>query len=126
LPWTLPRVFVCQKSLDCSDVLWVFDPESAVFRKADNAILVDENAVRDSAIVEQRRCYAFLIDDGRILGIRRFDEWFGQMRAAVFERDGDEFEVVRCVARVEILPAWQLFAASSPRAPEEEQELLPT
>ena len=47
------------------------------------------------------------------------------MRAAVFERYRDELEVVRCVSRVEILPAWQLFPAASPGAPEEEQKLLP-
>ena len=119
----LARIVTGQEAFDGGDVLGFVDREAAVLRVANEAGFVDQDAVRDNPEIEKRRCQPLLVNDSGVLRRGGLNERLGQFRAAVFECYRDEFEFVGFVAGVEILPAWQLLAASSPRSPEEKQQL---
>jgi hypothetical protein len=65
-----------------------------------------------------------LVRDDRVGRAGGLDEWTGKLAASMFQRDADDFEVVILMSLIEALPPGQLFAASSPGSPEEEQEPL--
>ena len=48
------------------------------------------------------------------------DKWTCRMGTSMLERDRDELDVISLVLRVKLLPPGQLFAAASPRSPEEQ------
>jgi len=65
-----------------------------------------------------------LVGDDRVGCAGGINERASQFTAAVLQRDADNLEVFVLVLLIESLPPGQLFAASSPGPPEEEQQAL--
>ncbi|MEZ4571878.1 MAG: hypothetical protein R2849_16385 [Thermomicrobiales bacterium] len=61
----LSRVLSGEEPLDGRDILRVIDAETSVLGVPDDALFVDEDAIRDSPEIEFRGCQPIFVDDGR-------------------------------------------------------------
>ena len=121
---TRPRIFAAQEPCDDRDILRLVDRETAVFRPADDPMLIDQDAIGDGLEAEERTRDPMLVDDGREHRLRLLDERSGCLSAGVLHGDREQLEGIILALLARALPPGQLLAAASPRAPVGQQQPL--
>jgi len=105
-------------------VLGLADVEAAALDVPDDPVSVDEDGVGDGLTVEELAEDVLRVDDGGEGGSGLFDVGTGLLRALGVDGYGKDFNALRLVPAVVVLPDRQLLAAGSPGSPHEEDELL--
>ena len=105
-------------------VLGVLDAEPAVLGVPDGPIFAEEHAVRDRLEVQGTAQHVGPVDYSGIGGACPLDPGSGGLCPLRLQGNGHQLEVIAAMLLVETLPAWQLLATPSPRAPHEQEHLL--
>ena len=92
-------------------------------RTHDHPVLVDPHRHGDVGEPEQLIGDVALVDQRRMVRLRRLDPLTRSGGAACIEGDGDDFDAVLVLLSPEGLPPGQARSASSPRRPGDEQDL---
>ncbi len=119
--------FPGDQALDGIHVGCMLDTETAKLLIPDDAMFIQNDAVRDEFIAVQLRQAVFAINHGWEGCPGCLDPGTRRLGALGVDRDRDQLKLLALVAVVldETLPPGQLVAAVSPAGPEEEQRLFP-
>jgi hypothetical protein len=112
------------EATDNIHILVIVDREATILGPLDRAGFIDQDAVWHCPEPEISARHTIFVDQHRERNASLLDEWSCQLGTIVFERDADYTASAVELFSTEMLPPGQLFAASSPGAPEEQEHAI--